>query len=86
MEWHPNKVARGIRVSDFNKETNNLKDGVIWSADWDFANFKNILFCIDEVRKNHKELMDRMDQIISDNKELRERCSTLENEVRILKR
>ena len=86
VEWHPTGPNNKIRRFDFDEENNTLKNGVIWSANWDFNNYENILFCIDEMRRNHKELMYKMDQIINDNKELKERCEALEKENLIKKR
>lgn len=80
VEWHPTGPNNKVRRFNYDDKENTLKGGVIWSAEWDFSNYKNVLFCIDEMQRNHKELMDKMDQIINDNKELKARCEALEKE------
>ena len=82
VEWHPTGPVNKIKRTNYNEKTNNLNDNVIWSATYDFANFKNIIFCIDEI----KNLSDKMDKILADNKELKERCELLEKEVELKKR
>lgn len=86
VEWHPTSRAGTIPRTDYNEKTNNIKSGVIWSAAYDFANFQNILFCIDEMGRQFKNLSDKMDKLIADNKELKERCELLEKEAELKKR
>ena len=89
IEWHPTKPCNMVKRCYFNEKTNDLKSGMsgpTWTAGWEFSNYENVLFCIDEMQRNHKELMDKMDQIIHDNKELKERCEALEKENLIKKR
>lgn len=82
VEWHPNKPASLIRRTDFNEKTNDIKGGVIWSAGWDFSNYSNVLYAIDQI----KSLSDKMDKLLAQNEKLQERCENLEKEVKILKR
>lgn len=86
VEWHPSAQAGTIKRVDYNEKTNNIKSGVTWSAAYDFANFQNILFCIDEMGRQFKNLSDKMDKLIDDNQELKERCELLEKEAEIKKR
>lgn len=86
VEWHPTGPNNKVRRFNYDDKENTLKGGVTWSAEWDFSNYENVLFCIDEMQRNHKELMDKMDQIINDNKELKARCEALEKENLIKKR
>ena len=86
VEWHPSARAGTIKRVDYNEKTNNIKSGVTWSAAYDFANFQNILFCIDEMGLQFKNLSDKMDKLIDDNKELKERCELLEKEAELKKR
>ena len=78
VEWHPTSQAGTISRVYYNEKTNNIKGGTIWTAEFDFANFQNILFCIDEMGRQFKNLSDKMDKIIADNKELKKRCDLLE--------
>ena len=86
VEFHPTSQAGTIKRVDYNEKTNDIKNGVTWSAAYDFANFKNILFCIDEMGRQFRNLSDKMDKLIADNQKIKERCELLEKEVELKKR
>lgn len=54
----------------------------MWTAGWDFSNYNNVLYAIDQI----KSLSDKMDKLLAQNENLQERCENLEKEVKILKR
>lgn len=82
VEFHPSKPIGTIERVNYDEKTNHIKAGTMWSAGWDFDNFSNILYAIDQIAI----LSDKMDKIIADNKELKERCELLEKEAELKKR
>ena len=86
MEWHPKAPDNVISKKIYDEEKDYF---TTFTGAWgwlDFSTFKNILFIIDEMARNHKELTDKIDRILVQNKELQERCETLENAVGIRKK
>lgn len=82
VEFHPSGPVSIIKRTNYNEKTNSIKGGTMWTASWDFDNFSNILYAIDQI----SVLSDKMDKILMQNEELQKRCEVLENEVKILKR
>lgn len=82
VEFHPDGPICKIKRTNYNEKTNSIKGGTIWTASWDFDNFSNILYAIDQIAI----LSDKMDKILTQNSELQKRCQTLEEEVKTLKR
>lgn len=82
VEFHPSGPVSIIKRTEYNEKTNSIKGGTMWTASWDFDNFSNILYAIDQI----SVLSDKMDKILMQNEELQKRCKVLENEVKILKR
>lgn len=89
VEWHPTKPNSMVKRCYFDEKTNALKSGMsgpTWTAGWEFSNFENILFCIDEMERQFKNLSDKMDKILIQNEALQNRCDTLEKELELTKR
>lgn len=82
VEFHPSKPIGTIERVNYDEKTNHIKAGTMWSAGWDFDNWSNILYAIDQIAI----LSDKMDKILVQNNELQKRCETLEEEVKTLKR
>ena len=82
VEFHPDAPIGTIKRTEYNENTNSIKGGTMWTASWDFDNWNNILYAIDQIAI----LSDKMDKILMQNNELHKRCQTLENEVKALKR
>ena len=85
VKFHPSGPVSIIKRTNYNEKTNSIKGGTIWTASWDFDNFSNILYAIDQI----SVLSDKMDKILMQNNELKElqkRCANLEEEIKILKR
>lgn len=82
VEFHPDSPIGKIKRTIYNEKTNSIKGGTIWTASWDFDNFSNILYAIDQI----SVLSDKMDKILMQNEELQKRCEVLEEEVKTLKR
>ena len=86
MEWHPKSPENIIKKNIYDADKDYFTD---FTGAWgwlDFSMFKNILYMIDQMGKNHKELTEKMDKVLTQNQELQKRCEALENEVGIKKR
>ena len=82
VEFHPDGPIGTIKRTNYNEKTNSIKSGTMWSAGWEFDNYSNLLYAIDQIAI----LSDKMDKILMQNNELQKRCETLEEEVKTLKR
>lgn len=82
VEFHPDGPICKIKRTNYNEKTNSIKGGTMWTAGWDFDNWHNILYAIDQI----SVLSDKMDKILMQNEELQKRCEVLEEEVKTLKR
>ena len=82
VEWHPNGPVNKFKRTIYDEKTDNIKGGTMWTAGWDFSNYNNVLYAIDQI----KSLSDKMDKLLAQNENLQERCENLEKEVKILKR
>ena len=82
VEWHPDKPFNEIKRDVYNEKTNDIRSGVTWDAGWEFSNYSNLLYAIDQI----KILSDKMDKILIQNDSLQKKCEYLEQEIKILKR
>jgi len=82
IDFHPDAPWNKLQHYEYDKNTNGIKGGTTWNASFDFANFANIIYVIDQV----KELSRKIDKLVNQNQELKERCDTLEKEVGIKRR
>ena len=82
VEWHPNGPVNKFKRTIYDEKNDSIKGGTMWTAGWDFSNYNNVLYAIDQI----KSLSDKMDKLLAQNENLQERCENLEKEVKILKR
>ena len=55
VEWHPNWPVNKFKRTIYDEKTDSIKGGTMWTAGWDFSNYNNVLYAIDQIISTERE-------------------------------